>query len=85
MFDRKTVKGFCFGIATAAGVTSALYAGLAGAQPFQPHMDAALSALSTARQQLEVATPNKGGHRERAISLVNAAIEQVQAGIAYAD
>ena len=28
--------------------------------------------------------PNKGGHRERAINFVNAAISETEAGIAYA-
>jgi len=49
----------------------------------QPHMQAALSHLRQARTSLDRATPDKGGHRERAIALVNQAIEQVEAGIAY--
>jgi pentose-5-phosphate-3-epimerase len=48
----------------------------------QPNMQAALSHLRAARAALERATPNKGGHRERAIELVDRAIEQVQGGIA---
>ena len=50
----------------------------------QPHMQAALSALQTARAQLAVATPDKGGHRDAAIDLVNRAITQVRAGISFA-
>jgi len=50
----------------------------------QPHMQAALAHLREARASLQRATPNKGGHRERAIELVNQAIAQVEAGERYA-
>jgi len=50
----------------------------------QPYMDSALAHLREARASLQRATPNKGGHRERAIDLVNQAIAQVEAGIRYA-
>ena len=36
------------------------------------------------RAELEAAVPNKGGHRERAIELVDRAIVQVREGIAFA-
>jgi hypothetical protein len=49
----------------------------------QPHMQAALNHLRQARTSLNRATADKGGHRERAIELVNQAIDQVEAGIAY--
>ena len=49
----------------------------------QPHMNAALTHLRNARHELEVATADKGGHRERAIGIVNRAIEQVETGIEY--
>ena len=58
----------------------AFAAGLAYAA--QPHMEAALSALFTAQSELKVAEHNKGGHRVKALELVNSAIAQVQAGIA---
>ena len=45
-------------------------------------MDAALALLQNARTELEAAVPNKGGHRERAIELVDRAIVQVREGIA---
>jgi hypothetical protein len=48
----------------------------------QPHMNAALNLLQSARAELVQAVPNKGGHRERAIDLVDRAIKQVKAGIA---
>jgi hypothetical protein len=47
---------------------------------WQPHMQAALKHLREARASLERATPNKGGHRERAIELINQAIAQVEEG-----
>ncbi len=50
----------------------------------QPHMNAALDHLQTARHELEVASAEKGGHRVRAIELVDAAISEVNAGMEYA-
>ena len=50
----------------------------------QPHMQAALDELRAARSELEAALSDKGGHRARAIELVDEAIGEVQAGIAYA-
>jgi len=51
----------------------------------QPHMENALQSLRIARSELQQAAANKGGHRERAIGLVDSAISEVEAGIAYAD
>lgn len=47
----------------------------------QPHMHAALDDLRAARHQLETAIPDKGGHRERAIQIIDNAIGEVEAGI----
>ena len=52
--------------------------------PDQPHMDAALSYLQTAKNELKVAEHNKGGHRANAVGLVNRAIAEVNRGIQYA-
>jgi hypothetical protein len=49
----------------------------------EPHMSAALGHLREARAELEKAAPNKGGHRERAMQLVDQAIQQVEQGEAY--
>jgi hypothetical protein len=54
----------------------------AGAEA-QPHMRAALASLQNARNQLQAATADKGGHRAKAIELVTAAIDQVNRGIAF--
>ncbi|HJQ36350.1 MAG TPA: hypothetical protein VKB93_04350 [Thermoanaerobaculia bacterium] len=49
----------------------------------QPHMQAALKNLRQAKANLNSASADKGGHRNRALELVNQAIDQVEAGIAY--
>jgi hypothetical protein len=49
--------------------------------PDQPHMQAALDALMSARNNLDKAAPDKGGHRAKAIDLVKQAIDKVQKGI----
>jgi hypothetical protein len=49
----------------------------------QPHMHTALEHLRAAKQQLEVADADKGGHRVKALRLVEEAIGQVEHGIQY--
>jgi hypothetical protein len=56
---------------------------IAAAIPDQPFMKAARGDLMTARSELQQATPDKGGHRVKAIASVNSAIAQVNAGIAF--
>ena len=51
---------------------------------YQGNMERALSALGAAMQSLQAATPNKGGHRERALGLIDQAIAEVRAGMAFA-
>jgi hypothetical protein len=58
--------------------------GLNSAFARQPHMDNALRHLREAREALQRAEANKGGHRERAIALVDQAIAQVEEGIRFA-
>jgi hypothetical protein len=53
------------------------------AAPDQPFMKAAREDLQKARGQLQVAEHNKGGHRANAIEYVNAAIAEVNRGIAF--
>ena len=55
------------------------------AEAYQGNMERALSALYEALGSLREATPNKGGHRENAIQLVQQAISETQAGVDYAD
>lgn len=51
----------------------------------EPHMAAALEHLRQAEEELEKATPNKGGHREKAMDLTKQAQSQVEQGIQYYD
>ena len=71
-------RSLAFGgaIATSLGIGYALGA--------QPHMDEAIAILQSARAELGRAEPNKGGHREKAIGLIDQAIAEVRAGIAFA-
>ena len=65
---------------------AALVIGFAAGNAFaerQPHMQAALRALRNARQQLDSAEADKGGHRVKAIQLVNDAIREVEAGVRF--
>ena len=50
----------------------------------QPHMEAALGSLRSARRELDQANADKGGHRSKAIQLVNDAIAEVEKGIKFA-
>jgi hypothetical protein len=65
-------------------VASLLYASArsAHAEP-QPHMQAALTQLEAARRQLDNATPDKGGHRVKALTLTSQAIEEVKKGVEF--
>jgi hypothetical protein len=63
-------------ITTSVGVGYALGA--------QPHMTASLTLLQSARGELAAALPNKGGHRERGLALIDQAISEVRAGITFA-
>ena len=47
----------------------------------QPHMEEALRALQQAKFQLEKAAHNKGGHRVKAIQLIDQAMEEVRLGM----
>ena len=49
----------------------------------QPNMQAALASLQQAKDSLERAEPDKGGHRVNAIKRVDQAIAEVKAGIEY--
>lgn len=62
---------------------SVVHAQTAGMARHEPHMSAAMGHLEQAKAELERAVPNKGGHRERALELVNQALQQVQEGEAY--
>lgn len=65
------------------GVIAGAIAGACVATAAQPNMQAALGSLQAARAELVRSTPNKGGHRERAIGFVDSAIAETRAGISY--
>ncbi|MFH1555925.1 MAG: hypothetical protein ABII76_13840 [Pseudomonadota bacterium] len=77
---RTLVLAFTLGIACTLGANALM----STARANQPFMDAALASLRAARANLVQAEPNKGGHRDRAIELVDGAINQVEMGIAFA-
>ncbi len=74
-FGRSLCVAAAFAVAFAIGCASA---------PGQPHMAAALDELRAARGELDAAVADKGGHRVRALGLVDEAIEQVRRGMEYA-
>ena len=59
-FVRKIMLGTA--IAASMGIGYAIGA--------QPHMEASIGLLQNARAELAAATPNKGGHREKALGLI---------------
>ena len=50
----------------------------------QPHMQNAKENLRMAREELNMADNDKGGHKSRAQELIREAIDEVQMGIDYA-
>jgi hypothetical protein len=66
------------------GAALAASMGIGYALGAQPHMYQSIGLLQSARGELVASTPNKGGHRERAIGLIDQAIDEVRAGIAFA-
>jgi hypothetical protein len=67
------------------GGWSGRWEGQGGGAEYQPNMQAAMQYLQQAQQSLQNAFSDKGGHRERALQLVNQAMGEVQAGMQYAD
>jgi hypothetical protein len=73
----KTIAGvwlFAFGLLVGAASTGVAWA-------YQGHMHAALNALTRAQTQLQAAIPDKEGHRENAMRLVQQAISETNLGI----
>jgi len=50
----------------------------------QGNMERAIAELRTALHSLREATPDKGGHKAKAVNLIEQAIGEVQAGIDFA-
>ncbi len=70
------VMGIVVGLGLGAAVTAA---------EKQPHMEKALEHLEHAKNQLQKAEHDKGGHRAKAVGLVDQAMAEVKAGIAFDD
>jgi hypothetical protein len=66
------------------GTALAASMGIGYAIGAQPHMSESITMLLSARAELAAATPNKGGHRERGLALIDQAISEVRAGMAFA-
>ena len=85
MFEAKlSRRNFAAAAATGLATLGVLGASATTASAYQGNMEHALAELFQASEALRQATPNKGGHRERAMDLIQQAIEQVQQGIAFA-
>jgi hypothetical protein len=65
------------------GIAVASSLGIGYAIGAQPHMQETIVLLQNARTELTAATPNKGGHRERALALIDQAIAEVNNGINF--
>ncbi len=74
-----------FALAGALAVTVSFSAVKSAEAEPQPHMQAALASLRAAKDQLEKASHDKGGHRVKAIAHTKEAISEVEKGIAYDD
>ncbi|MCF3933583.1 hypothetical protein L1787_09185 [Acuticoccus sp. M5D2P5] len=70
-------------VGTAAAIGTIAVAGEAVAK--QSHMEAAIVNLQKAKEQLQAAAANKGGHRTKAIGLIDQAISEVRQGIRFAN
>lgn len=77
----KELKILTGGALAAAVFATGIVVGTVSAD--QPRMQSALRNLEQARGDLQNATADKGGHRVRAINLVNQAISEVNAGIRF--
>jgi hypothetical protein len=74
-----------FGKSAAIAMVAAMplvFAG-SGAAESQPNMGEAIAYLEKGLAALKAAAPDKGGHRANAIQLVERAISETRAGIAY--
>jgi hypothetical protein len=74
-------------LAVGGVITAASFSliGAGAAYAYQPHMISARDHLNQALFELQTADADHGGHRDQAIDLVHRAIDQVNAGIEYAD
>lgn len=81
-FNRRQLAALAAGAATVAGLVAA---GATPAEAYQGNMERALSSLYEALSFLREASWNKGGHRVKAMNLIQEAIAETQAGVEWAD
>ena len=79
MSTRRMAVQQLFGI-TGAAAAAPLFGG-----DKQPHMEAALEALRTAQAELRAASADKGGHKGKAMGFIKQAMDEIKAGIDFAD
>ena len=84
MFESKISRRGLAAAATGVAAAGLLGATAQTADAYQGNMERALSSLYSALGSLRESTANKGGHREKAIALVDQAIGETRAGIAFA-
>lgn len=85
MQQKKTRREFATLAAGSVAAAGLVAASATAASAYQGNMERAISALYDALGSLREATANKGGHRARAMELIRQALDEVQAGIEYAD
>jgi hypothetical protein len=83
--SKLTRRGFAAAAATGVAAIGLLGVSAKSADAYQGNMERALSSLNQALDSLRESTANKGGHRARAMDLVRQAMDETQAGIAFAD
>jgi hypothetical protein len=83
--SKLTRRGFAAAAAAGVAAIGLLGATAKSANAYQGNMERALSSLNEAFVSLRESTANKGGHRARAMDLVRQAMDETQAGIAFAD
>jgi hypothetical protein len=82
--DQQSRRGFVKTAALGAVASSTLAVPVTVAHAYQGNMENAIGALNHALVLLRRATPDKGGHKATAVRLIEQAIGEVQAGIAFA-
>jgi len=82
---RKKFTATCSALVVLAGLSiySVVHAQDRQMAIHEPHMSAAFGHLQQAKAELERAAPNKGGHREKAMQLVDQAMRQIEEGEQY--
>lgn len=82
---RNRIMAMCSALILLTGLSlySVLHAQSRGMAIHEPHMSAAYGHLQQAKDELEKATPNKGGHREKAMQMVDQAMRQIEEGEQY--